>query len=88
MSFPDFNIETTNTEYQRGLHEFCMTFLSKIIRISGKETKNDTEEAEWNFIKKIINNPEAFEKLTGDSQRLTVNKRNTGRPTEIELTKS
>ncbi len=60
LSFPDFNIETTNTEYQRGLDELHELLYLKIIRISGKETKNDTEEAEWNFIKKIINNPEAL----------------------------
>lgn len=62
LSFPDFNLELTDTEYQRGLDKLSELLYLKIVRISNKDIRNDIEESEWNFINKIINNPEALNK--------------------------
>jgi hypothetical protein len=60
LSFPDFNIEVTDTEYQRGIDRLSELLYLKIIRISKENIRNELEEAEWNIIKKIINNPKAL----------------------------
>jgi hypothetical protein len=60
LTFPDFNIEVTDIEYQRGLDRLSELLYKKIVRISNEEIRNDVEEAEWNYIKKIINNPKAL----------------------------
>ncbi|MEL7123986.1 MAG: hypothetical protein AAFO07_31400, partial [Bacteroidota bacterium] len=60
LSFPDFNVEVTDTEYQRSLDKLTELVYLKIIKISEKEVRNDHEEADWNFIQKIISNPDAL----------------------------
>ncbi len=62
LSFPDLNIEVTDTEYQRSLDKLNELFYLKIIKISEKEIRNDSEEADWDFIKRIISNPDALKK--------------------------
>ena len=61
LTFPDFDLEVIDTEYQRGLDKLSEALYLKIVRLSKEELRNDIEEAEWNFIKKIINNPQALD---------------------------
>ncbi|MET2983993.1 hypothetical protein [Aureibaculum conchae] len=60
LSFPDFNLELTDTEYQRGLDKLSELLYLRIVQIANLDIRNDIEESEWSFIKRIINNPEAL----------------------------
>lgn len=60
LSFPDFNLEVTDTEYQRALDHIMELAYMNIISLSQKEIRNDKEEEEWNFIYQLIGNPEAL----------------------------
>ncbi|QLG45301.1 hypothetical protein [Costertonia aggregata] len=62
MSFPDFDLKTIDTEYQRGLDKLSELLYLKIIQIAEKDVRDDIEQAEWDFIKKIISNPEALKR--------------------------
>jgi len=62
FSSPDFYVETTDTEYQRCLNKLFELLYSKIFEIINKATRNDIELEQWDFIKKIINNPKALKK--------------------------
>jgi len=60
LSLPDFALECTDTEYQRGLNNLNDLAYQKIISLVNNHKKNDLEELDWNFIKKLINNPKAL----------------------------
>jgi len=60
LSFPDFDIESTDIEFQRGLNTLNEMFYDKIIQLANKKEKNDQEELDWNFVKKLINNPDSL----------------------------
>lgn len=60
LNISDFNLETIDTEYQRGLDKLFDLLYSKIISITQKSIRNDIEEVEWGIIQKIISNPEVL----------------------------
>ncbi len=60
LSFPDFDLELIDTEYQRGLDKLSELLYLKIVQLANQDIRNDIEEAEWSFIKKIVNNPKAL----------------------------
>ncbi|MHB1107627.1 MAG: hypothetical protein ACYCZ2_14825 [Lutibacter sp.] len=63
FSFPDFiDIEHTDTEFQRGLDNLNDLLYRKIIYLLNKDTRNDSEETDWSYIKRLINNPDSLRK--------------------------
>ncbi|WP_299123172.1 hypothetical protein [uncultured Winogradskyella sp.] len=62
LSFPDFDVEITDTEYQSGLNNLSDLLYKKIIYLVNKKEKNDSEEADFSFIKKLINDTDSLKK--------------------------
>ena len=58
FSFDDFQIESTNVEYQKGLNNFHLLFYNKVIHLARKEDRNEQEEQSWASIEKLIGNPD------------------------------
>lgn len=62
LSFPDFDIEITDTEYQSGLNNLSDLLYKKIIYLVNKKEKNDSEEVDFSFIKKLINDTDSLKR--------------------------
>lgn len=60
LSYPDFRVENTDTQYSKALKGFYNKFYIKLKYLANKEDKHDQEEADWQVGKKLIGNPEAF----------------------------
>ena len=62
FSFADFQIEYTDTEYERALTNFYNLFYDKIIRLVNLEEMDEQALKDWNAIKNLIGNPDALKK--------------------------
>lgn len=60
LSYPDFAVEVTDTEFQRATDNLNETLYRKIKFIINQHVRNDTDEVLWTYINKIINNPSAL----------------------------
>lgn len=62
FSFSDFGIENTEIDYNKAFKGFHNAFYNKLKRLAVIETKNENEQRDWDVVKKIIGNPDAFNK--------------------------
>lgn len=62
FSFPDLNVQNTDTAYTKALEGFYNTIYGKIIGVINAKEPNEEEQRDWNVVKKIITNPDALKK--------------------------
>lgn len=60
FTFDDFKIETTDTEYERGLIKFQTDFYQKILTLKKSERKFEQEQRDWIVINRLIGNIDAI----------------------------
>jgi len=62
FSFPDLNVQNTDTVYNKALEGFYNTIYGKIIGVINAKEPNEEEQRDWNVVKKLITNPDALKK--------------------------
>ncbi|WP_276974079.1 hypothetical protein [Flavobacterium filum] len=62
FSFPDLNVQNTDTAYNKALEGFYNTIYGKIIGVINAKEPNEEEQRDWNVVKKLITNPDALKK--------------------------
>jgi len=62
FSFSDFEIDITDTKYERGLSNFHTLFFNKIQNLLKSEVKSEQEVKDWEVIKNLIGNPDQLRK--------------------------
>lgn len=60
FTFDDFKIETTDTEYERGLIKFHTDFYQKILTLKKSDRKFEQEQRDWIVINRLIGNIDAI----------------------------
>lgn len=60
ISFEDFAVEYTDTQYEKTLKGFYTLFYNKIIELLKTKNKNDKEQTDWKIIENLVGNPEAL----------------------------
>jgi hypothetical protein len=60
VSYPDFRVENTDTEYGKAVKGFYDKFYLKLKSLANKQEKNDEQEVDWQVGKKLLGNPEAL----------------------------
>lgn len=62
ISFDDFQIESINTEFERGLSDFYTLFYNKLVHLVNTDEKTEAEHKDWEIIKKMIGNPDSLKR--------------------------
>ena len=58
--FSDLDIENEDTEFDKGLQKLNDLIYQKIVNLVNRTDKNDSEVSEYNYVKKIIGNPDSL----------------------------
>jgi len=58
ISYPDFRVEHTSSEFNKALKEFYNIFYSKLKHLAKLDTRNEEEQKDWEAGKKLIGNPD------------------------------
>lgn len=62
FSFPDLNVQNTDTVYNKALEGFYNAIYGKIIDVINAKEPNEEEQRDLKIVKKLITNPDALKK--------------------------
>ncbi len=63
LSFPDFRVEFTGTEFSKAKEGFYNLFNSKLKHLANKDLIQEDEQKDWEVVSKLIGNPDALKSI-------------------------